>query len=67
MTSPRDIYATAKLLLNQHGFKGAADHCLDRMEELTAAGDKQGVYTWGRVRSALLDLSNIKLDSDPVN
>ena len=67
MPSPRDIYATAKLLMNQHGVKGAADHCLDRMEELTAAGDKQGAYLWGQIRAALLDLSVIKLNSDPLN
>ena len=44
MAFPRDIYATAKLLLNQRGLKSAADQCLDRMEELTAAGDKQGAH-----------------------
>ncbi|MCF3628210.1 hypothetical protein RJ527_09050 [Thalassospiraceae bacterium LMO-SO8] len=67
MTTPRDIYATVKLLLDRHGLKGAADHCLERGEELAAAGDKQGVYVWGQVRAALLDLSDIKFDGEVVN
>lgn len=46
---------------------GAADRCLDRVEELTAAGDKQGAYVWDQVRAALLDLSNIRFDRDTVN
>lgn len=67
MTSQKDIYTTANLLLKRHGLKGAADHCLDRAEELTAAGDTQGAYVWGQVRAALLDLSDVKFDGETVN
>ncbi|HAD86508.1 MAG TPA: hypothetical protein DCG48_04015 [Rhodospirillaceae bacterium] len=67
MVVPWDIYATAKLILDQHGPEGAANHCLDRMEVLKEAGDDQGAYVWGQVRAALLDLSDIRLDGDPIN
>lgn len=62
MPSPRDIFATAKLILDQHGPEGAANHCLDRMEALKEAGDDQGAYVWGQVRAALLDLSDIRFE-----
>lgn len=67
MTNPRDIYATAKLLLEQHGLKGAADYCLERGEAMAADGDEQGAYVWGQVRAALLDLSDIRFNGDTVN
>ena len=62
MPSPRDIFATAKLILDQHGPEGAANHCLDRMEALKEAGDDQGAYVWGQVRAALLDLSDLRFE-----
>ena len=57
MPSQRDIYATAKLLVDRHGLDGARDHCRDRVEALTAEGDTMGAHVWDQVRLALLDLS----------
>ena len=32
MTSDLDIYRTAKLLIGQHGLRGASDHAADRID-----------------------------------
>ena len=39
MTSDRDIYRAAKLLIDQHGLKGASDYASDRIAALRDKGD----------------------------
>ena len=60
MTSNLDIYRSAKLLIDQHGLKGASEHCMERIEALREEGDLEGAATWGRIRAALLDVSDIR-------
>ena len=67
MTSPRDILTSAKALIKQHGLKGASDHAADRIAELLERKDMEGVAVWRQIRAALLDVSDVRFPSDPVN
>ena len=64
MTSQREIFATAKLLMEPHGLKGATGHALDRIVELTEDGGRQGAFVWGQIRAPLPDLSGIEFSTD---
>jgi len=64
MTSDSDIYRAAKLLIDQHGLKGASEHAADRIADLWDDGDQECVRTWGKIRAALLDLSDVRLRDD---
>jgi hypothetical protein len=66
-TTERDIYASAKLLLDQHGLKGASEYAAGRMQTMRDVGDEEGVATWGRIRAALLDLSDVRFKNDALN
>ena len=67
MTSDLDTYRAAKLLIDQHGLKGASDHAADRITALREKGDHEGARTWGRIRAALLDLSDVRFQGDGVH
>ena len=67
MTSDLDIYRSAKVLIEQHGLKGASDHAADRIAELMEHGDTDGAFAWRKIRAALLDLSRIRFKGDAVN
>ncbi len=67
MTSDLENYRTAKLLIDQHGLKGASKHAADRIEALRDKGDHAGARTWGKIRAVLLDLSDIKFRDDSVH
>jgi hypothetical protein len=67
MPDDRDIYRAAKLLIDQHGLKGASNHAADRIADLREKGDHEGARTWGKIRSALLDLSDVRFRDDGVH
>ena len=67
MTSDLDIYRAAKLLMDKHGLKGASDHAADRIADLRDKGDDEGARTWGKIRAALLDLSDVRFQGDGVH
>ena len=51
----KDIYRTAKLLIEKHG-EGALDRAAKRAVELGDAGDIEGVETWGAILRAVKEL-----------
>lgn len=53
MTSERDIYATALLLIRQHGIEGATYHACARADEMHEAGDLDGMAAWQRILKAI--------------
>jgi hypothetical protein len=55
MTSSKDIYIPAQLLLKQHGDK-AEDVADKRMQELMAKDDAKGAAVWLSISSAIHDL-----------
>ncbi len=67
MPDDLDIYRSAKLLIDQHGLKGASEHCVERIEALREEGDLEGAATWSRIRAALLDVSDIRFKDDRIN
>jgi hypothetical protein len=67
MTSDLDIYRTAKLLIDQHGLKGASEHAAERIVTLRDRGDHEGARTWGKIRAALLDLNDVRFRDDGVH
>ncbi len=67
MTSDRDIYTSAKTLLDQHGLKGASEHAAERIHTLNELGDDKGAAVWGKIRAALLDLSDMRFKDDAIN
>ena len=67
MTSSLDIHRTAKELINKHGLKGASDFAADRIARLLDLQDHDGVAVWRQIRAALLDVSDIKFEDDPVH
>lgn len=67
MTSELDIYASAKMLLDQHGLKGASEHAAERIHTLRELGDEEGAAVWSKIRAALLDLSDIRFKGERVN
>lgn len=67
MTSDLDIYRAVKVLIDQHGLTGASDHAANRIAALREKGDQEGAMTWGKIRAALLDLSDVKFRDDEVH
>ena len=47
--------------------KGASDHAADRIAALLERGDDEGAFVWRQIRAALLDVSDKRFPSDPVN
>ena len=54
MTSNLDIYRTVRVLIEQHGLKGASDYAADRISELKVRGDQEGVAAWSKIRAAIV-------------
>ena len=67
MTPSIDIHRTANELIKQHGLKGASDFAADRIARLIDLQDHDGVAVWRQIRGALLDVSDIKFEDDPVH
>ena len=67
VTSDVDIYRSAAELIEQPGLKGASVFAATRRRELRDLEDDEGVAAWSRIRGALLDLSDIRCEVDPVN
>ncbi|MDA1029791.1 MAG: hypothetical protein O3B41_12165 [Bacteroidetes bacterium] len=54
-----DIYRAANELIKQHGLKGASDYAADRIKMLLDFQGHDGVAVWRKIRSALLDVSDV--------
>ena len=67
MTPDLDIDRSAKRLIDQHGLKGASEHCVERIEALREEGDLEGAATWSRIRWASLELGEIRFEEDRSN
>lgn len=52
MTSDRDIWASAKLYVDQHG-KDAAVQAAMMADKFAAKGDREGEATWRRIITAI--------------
>lgn len=55
--SDRDVFATAKLVVDRHG-KSATYYACGRAEELLDKGDLEGAATWRRIVKATEFLSS---------
>jgi hypothetical protein len=55
--SDLDIHRAANMLIQQHGEDGATAHARNRIEDLEAAGDQDGVAAWSRILLAIGTLS----------
>ncbi len=59
MTDQREIYRSAKLLLDQFGAKEGEIHAAQRADALLEQGDMDGRQVWLRVLNAVTELSVI--------
>ena len=57
----RDVWLSAKVLVDQHGDE-ATIHAAMRSDELLDAGDLDGAATWRRVIQAINELENTEPD-----
>ena len=53
MTSNRDIYASANLLIDRYGNEGALEHCHQRMLELVDEDNYDGAAIWKGIKKAV--------------
>ena len=68
MTSPLDIYRTAKVLIEQYGGDDAVLMAAKRADALLALGDIDGQIVWKRVLQAVQELTRTeRKPSEPVN
>ena len=58
MTDQRDIYRSAKLLIDQYGAVEAEVHAAQRADALLEAGDLDGRQVWLRILEAVKELSD---------
>ncbi len=58
MTDQRDIYRSAKLLIDQYGAVDAEIHAAQRADALLEQGDMDGRRVWHRVLEAVRELSD---------
>lgn len=65
--SESEIYALAKQLMDERGLRGASIYAADIIEVLRSRQDYAGVRTWGKIRAALLDLSDLKFPDDTLH
>ncbi len=63
MTDQRDIYRSAKLLIDQYGSVEAEIHAAQRADALLEQGDMDGRRVWQRVLEAVKELSVIGAQS----
>ncbi len=55
----RDIWRSAKVLIDQHG-RNAPVHAAQRADELLASGDMEGQALWKRILKAVEALTRTK-------
>lgn len=67
MVDDKDIYYSAQNLIDQLGLIGASEHCARRIGRERNKGNDDVAAVWGRIRAALLDLSDVKFDDDTVH
>ena len=68
MTSPLDIYRTAKVLIEQYGGADAVLMAAKRADALLGLGDIDGQIVWKRVLQAVQELTRTeRKPSEPVN
>ena len=53
MTSDRDIYASANLLIKRFGKDGAIEHCNQRMIDLVDEDNYDGAAIWKGIKTAV--------------
>ena len=58
MTSDKDIYISANLVIKQHGDR-ALDHCMIMMARMEEAVDIEGGMVWGRIMGVIMELQKI--------
>ena len=58
MIDQRDIYRSAKLLIDQYGALEAEIHAAKRVDALLEAGDMDGRRVWLRIVDAVKELSD---------
>ena len=56
MTSNREIYQSAKVLIDNYGDDGAIDHCDSRIIRLIDEDDTDGAVIWKGIRIAVKHL-----------
>ena len=66
MTSDRDIYRTAKLIIDRHGDE-AGLYAAGRADQLLEAGDIAGATVWRRIVAAIEELGRARRPDGPVN
>lgn len=59
MVTDRDIYASAKLLINQHGIK-AEDVAMEKMLYFVHRDDVKGAGVWLKIMDAINNLESRK-------
>ena len=67
LKSKPEIYAIARQLMDERGLRGASMYAADMIDELRSGQDYAGAQTWGQIRSALLDLSDLKFRDDTLH
>ncbi len=63
MTTGRDIYASAALLIREHGSE-AHSIATNRAEELKAAGDEAGHAAFTRIATAVKEIGQLEPAAD---
>ena len=58
MTSDKDIYISANLVIKQHG-DDALEHSMIMLACMIDAGYQDGSIIWGRIQRAIVELKNM--------
>ncbi len=57
MTSERDIYTSANVVIKQHG-NDSLEHCMIMLARMVDADDVEGGVIWDRIMKAVIELQN---------
>jgi hypothetical protein len=66
MTSDRDTYRTARLIIDRHGDE-AGLYAAGRADQLLEAGDIAGAIVWRRIGAAIEELRRARRPDEAVN
>jgi hypothetical protein len=66
MSSDRDIYRAARLIIDGHGDE-ATLYASGRADQLLEAGDIAGATVWRRIVTAIEELRRARRPGEPVN
>ena len=66
MTSDRDIYRTARLIIDRHGDE-AGLYAAGHADQLLEAGDIAGAIVWRRIGAAIEELRRARRPDEAVN